>query len=245
MHLTVSAHALGVSSLPVGAVRAANGVVGTMALDTKTTVLAASRGEATSFAVLVNGVNDPVDAGVVSDDDVVGVDKDHFEILVGGILVDPVRVQHTQVGSNAASTFLGNTAQVANELELVNTLVLGLAVNNALVVGSLAATAANSDTVDDKSLLGLVSKLVGLVSSGGAVDADDLLLLAVLPRSAEETMQYLQQPRKAVNSKYTPNTKKESQNITLLLSPDFLKILVGSHYQLDKFIYRQGLHNHG
>lgn len=42
----------------------------------ETTVLLALRGKATSLAVLVDGVADPVDAGVAADSLVRGVDED-------------------------------------------------------------------------------------------------------------------------------------------------------------------------
>ena len=163
--------------------RTTDSIISSVTLHAEATVLAAGRGEASSLAVLVDGVDDPVDAGIIADGNVTGVDKDNLEVLVSGILVNPVRVQHTHVSAGSASTLLGNTAQVADELELVDTVVLGLTIHNTLVVGSLSATAANSDTVDDETLLGLVAELVGLVSSGGAVDLDDLLVLAILPSS--------------------------------------------------------------
>jgi hypothetical protein len=53
-------------------------------------VFATGRGETSSLAVLVDGVNNPVDAGVVSDRDVLGIDKDNFIIFVCGILVYPI-----------------------------------------------------------------------------------------------------------------------------------------------------------
>lgn len=146
-------------------------------------MLAASRGQASSLAVLVDRVDDPVDARIVSDGDVLGVHQDNLEVLVGGILVHPVRVQHSQVAGNTASALLSNTAQVADELQLVDTLVLGLTIDNTLVVGSLAATSANSHSVDNIALLGLVSQLVSLIGSGGASDSLDLLGLSVLPSS--------------------------------------------------------------
>lgn len=52
----------------------------------QTTVLLADGGETTALAVLVDGVDDPVDAGVATDGFVLGVDKDDFEEFVGGIL---------------------------------------------------------------------------------------------------------------------------------------------------------------
>ena len=66
---------------------------------------------------------------------------------------------------------------------MVDTLVLWLTVDNTLVIWSLAATSADSDTVDNISLLSLVAKLVGLVGTGWSVDALDLVALTILPSS--------------------------------------------------------------
>ncbi len=207
-HLSVSAHALGVASLPGGSVRTTDGVVGAVTLDSEATVLSTSRGEASSLTVLVDRVNDPVNARIVSDGNVLRINKDDLKVLVGGILVNPVRVQHSQVVAVAASTLLSHTSQVADEFQLVDTLVLGLTVNNTFVVRSLATTSANSNTVDDIALLGFVTQFVGLVGSSGASNTLNLLCLAVLPSS---------------------NTEQKAQNITLLLSPDLLKVFVSSH----------------
>lgn len=182
---SVSTHALGVATLPGSSMRATNGVVRAMTLDSQSTVLLARGGQAAALAVLVNGIANPVDAGIVTDGHVVRVDEDDLEVLVGSVLVDPVRVEDAQVGADTAGALLGNAAQVADELELVDTLVLGLSVDNALVVRSLATATANSHAVDNVSLLGLVSKLVGLLSASRSVDLLDLLGLAVLPSSAK------------------------------------------------------------
>ena len=183
MRLTVSAHGLGVASLPGGSVGTTDGVVGSVALDAQTSVLLAGGGKAASLAVLVHRGDDPVDAGIVSDGHVVGVHKDDLVVLVGGILVDPVRVEHSQVLGVATGALLSHGAEVASILELVDTLVLGLTEHDTLGVGSLAATAANGDTQDGVALLGLVAELVSLVGSGRASHLLDLLALAVLPGS--------------------------------------------------------------
>lgn len=47
------------------------------------TALLAGRGETTSLAVLVDGLDDPVDAGVAADGLVLGIDEDDFVVLVG------------------------------------------------------------------------------------------------------------------------------------------------------------------
>ena len=75
----------------------------------------------------MDGVDDPVDAGIAADGLVLGVDQDDFKVLIGRVLVDPVRVQDAQVGAAAANTLLGGGAQRALVLELVDTLVGGLA----------------------------------------------------------------------------------------------------------------------
>jgi hypothetical protein len=60
--------------------------------------------------MLVNWVADPVNSRIISDHNVLGIDEDDFKVLVCGILVDPVRVQHTEIGSSAAGTLLSNTS---------------------------------------------------------------------------------------------------------------------------------------
>ena len=66
-------------------------------------------------------------------------------------------------------------------LELVDTLVNGLAVNDTLGDGSLAASSSDSDSVDHVALLGLVAELSGLVGSAGSVDLVNDGELSVLP----------------------------------------------------------------
>jgi hypothetical protein len=75
----------------------------------------------------VNGVADPVDAGITTDGLVLGVDKDDLVVLVGGVLVDPVGVQDAQVSSATANTLLSGGLESTLVLELVDTVVGGLA----------------------------------------------------------------------------------------------------------------------
>lgn len=89
--------------------------------------LLAGGGETASLAVLVDGVDDPVDAGVDADGLVLGVDEDDLVVLVGRVLVDPVRVEDAQVGAAATDTLLSGGLQGTLVLQLVHTLVGGLA----------------------------------------------------------------------------------------------------------------------
>lgn len=75
----------------------------------------------------MDGGADPVDAGITTDSLVLGVDKDDLVVLVGGILVDPVGVQDAQVSSATANTLLGGGLESTLVLELVDTVVCGLA----------------------------------------------------------------------------------------------------------------------
>jgi hypothetical protein len=124
-HLPVAPQGQGVVSLP-GLSAAGGGLVVAVAL-VETTGALAGGGEATGLAVLVDGVDDPVDAGVDADGLVLGVDEDDLVVLVGGVLVDPVGVQDAQVSAAAADTLLGGGLEGALVLELVDTLVGGLA----------------------------------------------------------------------------------------------------------------------
>jgi hypothetical protein len=76
----------------------------------------------------------------------------HLIVLVRGVLVHPVRVEHTQTAQTLASALLGLALEVAHELELVDTLVLGLTVHDTLAVGALAATTAHGHTVHHVAL---------------------------------------------------------------------------------------------
>ena len=77
--------------------------------------------------MLVNWVDDPVDTGVAADGLVLRVDQDDLEVLVGRVLVDPVRVEDTQIGAATSNTLLGGRLEGSLVLELVNTLVGRLA----------------------------------------------------------------------------------------------------------------------
>ena len=77
--------------------------------------------------MLVDGVDDPVDASVAADGLVLRVDEDDFVVLVGAVLVDPVAVKDAEVGAAATHTLLGGGLERALVLELVHTLVHRLA----------------------------------------------------------------------------------------------------------------------
>ena len=159
----------------------------------------------------MDGVTDPVDAGITADGLVLGVDEDNLEVLVGGVLVDPVGVQDAQVGAAAADTLLSSRLESTLVLELVDTVVGGLAcsrnrtlakkflqiadfdcvardekirtVGGTLGNGALATTAADTGTVDNVTLLGLVTQTASLVGAAGAGSAVDDVQLAELYES--------------------------------------------------------------
>jgi hypothetical protein len=118
--------------------------------------------------VLVDGLADPLNPVVTTDGLVEGVNADDLEVLVGGILSHPVRVQDPEASDTAAHTFLGNALEVSLGLDLVDSVVGGLAIGGALGDLLLAATTADTDAVDQESLLGAVSQTAGLVRAGGA-----------------------------------------------------------------------------
>ena len=56
---------------------------------------------------LVDRLDNPIDARITTDGFVLGVNENNLEVLVCRVLVDPVRVQDTQVGAAASDTFFG------------------------------------------------------------------------------------------------------------------------------------------
>jgi len=90
---------------PCGTTRSTNGLSVAVAFAQSTRALA-GRGKSTQFAMLVNGVADPVDFWIATNGIVVGVNADNFKVLVGSILGDPVRVQDTKTSHATSNTFL-------------------------------------------------------------------------------------------------------------------------------------------
>jgi len=176
--LSVSPERQGVVALP-GLSATGLGLVVAVTL-VETTGLLAGGGEAARLAVLVHGVDDPVDAGVDTDGLVLGVDEDDLVVLVGRVLVDPVGVEDSEVSAAAADTLLGGGLEGSLVLQLVDTLVGGLAVSGTLRSRALAATTADADTVDNIALLGLVSETASLVQTGWARSAVDDVQLTEL-----------------------------------------------------------------
>jgi len=103
-------------------------LVETMAFAETTRFLAGSS-ETTRFAVLVYGVDDPVDASITADSLVLRVDQNNLKVFVGRVLVDPVGVEDTQVSATTTDTLLGGRLEGSLVLELVYTLVGWLAWN--------------------------------------------------------------------------------------------------------------------
>jgi hypothetical protein len=111
---------------------------------------------------------------------VIGVNKDDLVIFVYTVLVDPIRVQYSQVTATPANTLFRDTPQPPLGLEVVHTLTYGFSIGGTCEVfqhrsgnqlpGSrtlgdvlLAVTPADADAVDNISLLGLVSQPAGLI----------------------------------------------------------------------------------
>jgi len=180
--------------------------VSTVALDVETAGGASGRGEPTKLAVLVNGLADPVRTRVVADCGVGRIDKDDLIEFEGRVLSNPIRVQDTETREAAAGTLLGNSAEGAGVLNADEVLVLGLAANKMGL--TTATTTANTDAIDDVTLLRLVAKTAGLIRASGVRAASDHGELTELPAA---------------------NTEKEAHHIGLLLAPELLKVKVGTH----------------
>ena len=150
--LSVSPQLERVSVLP-GCVRGtALDVVGSVSLLSQTSALSAGGSQTSHLSVLVNGVADPVDLGIVSDSVVRWVDENDIVVLVGTVLVDPVRVQHSHVSASLADSVFSNRLQVSGKLKLVDTVVLGLTEHNTSSIRSLSASSSHGTSVHDVTL---------------------------------------------------------------------------------------------
>jgi len=186
VYLPVPPQRQSVVTLP-GLAATGSGLVVPVAL-VETPGLLASGSKTTGLAVLVDGVADPIDPGILANGTVLGVDQNDLVVLVGRVLVDPVRVQHTQVSAATANTLLSGGSEGALVLELVNSLVGGLAIGGTLGHWPLATTTADTDTVDNVALLSLVAETAGLVGPRRAGSTVDHVQLAVLETMHSQQM---------------------------------------------------------
>ncbi len=95
-------------------------------------------------------------------------------------------------------THLSHGAKTPLELELIDTNIGGFAELVTFVNLPLSTTTTDTYTIDYISLLGLVTEATGLIGTCGIRCSVYTIQLAILP---------------------TPNTKQESEEVRLLLSP--------------------------
>ena len=174
----------------------------------------------------------------------VGVNEDNFVVLVNTILVNPVRVQDTQVTASLADTLLRYTSQTSLGLEVVDTLADGLAVGSTYKIQLqklfpltspskrtlgdllLAVTPPDTDTVDNVALLGLVAETTSLVGARGTRSTVDNVQLTVFPAPADLPFKHID---KLFHSRNVPNAEQESEDIRLLLFVELANVFVCAH----------------
>lgn len=165
---------------PCCTVRSTDSVVALVALS-KATAPAASRCQPTNLSVLVDWFGDPLGVGISSDSFMEWINEDDLKKFVCGIFTNPVGIQDSQSSTMAPSSLLSNRLKASGKLQLVNTVVDRLAVGCTLRNWALATTAADTDPVNDITLLSLVSQPSRLIRPGGAGSPVQRRELAVLP----------------------------------------------------------------
>jgi len=174
----------------------------------KTSGFLAGRGETFEFSVFVDWLGDPLHVGVSSDDFVLWVNHYHFVVLVGTVLSGPVAVDDSKTAHSFTGSFFGDRLDSSLEFELVDSLVHWFTVGGTLWRESLSATSSYSHSVDDVTLLGFVAHKSGFLWSRWSASSVDGWELSEVPRSESEDVFH---------------------DITLLLSPKFILVLVGTH----------------
>ena len=71
-------------------------------------VVLAGGGEATALTVLVRGIADPVDPGIVTDLGMGWIDHDDLIVLHGSILVDPVAIENAKITKFPSDLLFGH-----------------------------------------------------------------------------------------------------------------------------------------
>ena len=206
--LSVSPELLGVSTSPRGSdggsLLGSNG-----SLLEETSSLLTGSGLSSEFSVGHLSGADPVDARVVADSSVVGIDHDDFVEFVRSILSNPVGVEDSHVLASSTDLLFSDVSVGSSFLLLSDTEMHWFTINDTLMDCSLSSSSSDSASVDGVSLLLFESKSSGLVESRWSSNSVHDSELSVLPAS---------------------NSEDESDNIRLLLSPKLLKVFVCTHF---------------
>ena len=97
------------------------------------------------------------------------IHHDDLEVLVGGVLANPVRVEDSEASQSTTNTFLSDGLEVSLWLLLFDgTGALWFTIGTSLGNWPFSSTSSHGNTVDDESLLSLVTKSSCLVWSSWA-----------------------------------------------------------------------------
>jgi len=160
-------------------------------------------------------IDDPVDAGVVSDSVVSRIDQNNLIKFVCAVLAHPVAVEHSKPSNFPTNAFFRNGPEIPCRLELIDTHGSGLASDDALGNGSLATSSTDSNSVDHVPILGLIAEFASLIGTRRTAGPVDDGQLPELP---------------------SPDSQNEVHDIGLLTPPEFFQVFVGAHLWCIKLI---------
>ena len=72
---------------------------------------------------LMDRLHDPIDSCIATDSLMLRINEYDFEVFVGRVLVDPVRIQHSEIGATTANTFFSGRLERSLIFQLVDTLI--------------------------------------------------------------------------------------------------------------------------
>lgn len=123
--------------------------------------------EPSELSMLLYRGTDPIDPRISADGLVRGVHHNDLKELIGGILIDPIGVEYSQIPTSPPSPLLGLGPQRSLPLQLIDPLGGWLPIHNPLGIGSLPPSPSHSHPIDHKALLGLVPQPPGLIGTRG------------------------------------------------------------------------------
>jgi len=158
--------------------------------------------------MLVHGVDNPVNPRVPTNLGMARVNKNNLIVLHSSILVNPIRIQNSQVRILPSDLLLSHRLQISLEFQMVDTLMLGLTKHHTTMVLTLASSTSYPNPDDAITLLGFVTETMGLFGTGGTVATGHVGALTVFPGT---------------------DTCEESEAVRLFVAVKLFHVLVSSH----------------
>ena len=119
--------------------------------------------------------------GVVSSICMLWFNKDHIVIIHGSVLIDPIQIEHPQIGKFTFHPLFNYRFYILLELDIIDKMMFQFPPNHSLMIMFILSNSPNFETGHDVSLIGIVPQEMILIGVFRIMDTFHVIALELLP----------------------------------------------------------------